>query len=121
MHCDQRSENVSRRLTSDDFPQHELVNLDNLDYSYHDSTMSQIGVTPNEVELTIPSFVTSDRADEIAYWEMQMNAANSKLRQASTDVSCTAYTVCKYVRRATVIMHGGNFCVLTDFWFTALH
>ena len=61
--------------------------MDNLEYTYHDSTMAQIGVTPNEVELTIPSFVTSDRADEIAYWDAQMTAANNKLRQASTDVS----------------------------------
>ena len=30
-----------------------------LETSYHDSTMAQIGMTPNEVELTIPSYVTS--------------------------------------------------------------
>ena len=65
--------------------------MDNLEYSYHDSTMAQIGVTPNEVELTIPTFVTSDRADEIAYWDAQMTAANNKLRQSSTDVKCAHY------------------------------
>ena len=63
-----------------------MVSLDNLEYSYHDSNMAEIGITPAEVELTIPSFVISDRAEQIAYWEHQMNLASAKLQQASGDV-----------------------------------
>ena len=63
-----------------------MVSLDNLEYSYHDSNMAEIGITPAEVELTIPSFVISDRAEQIAYWEHQMNLATAKLQQASGDV-----------------------------------
>ena len=66
--------------------QHDMVSLDNLEYSYHDSNMAEIGITPAEVELTIPSFVISDRAEQIAYWEHQMNLATAKLQQASGDV-----------------------------------
>ena len=70
---------------------HDMVSLDNLEYSYHDSNMSEIGITPSEVELTIPSFVISDRAEQIAYWEHQMNLANAKLQQASGEVGSSYF------------------------------
>ena len=73
-----------------------MVSLDNLEYSYHDSNMAEIGITPAEVELTIPSFVISDRAEQIAYWEHQMNLATAKLQQASGDV--INYIVLKFIR-----------------------
>ena len=63
-----------------------MVSLDNLEYSYHDSNMAEIGVTPAEVELAIPSFVISDRAEQISYWQHQMSLATAKLQQASGDV-----------------------------------
>ena len=69
-----------------------MVSLDNLEYSYHDANMAEIGITPAEVELTIPSFVISDRAEQIAYWEHQMNLATAKLQQASGDVR--KYIIC---------------------------
>ena len=53
--------------------------------------MAEIGITPAEVELTIPSFVISDRAEQIAYWEHQMNLATAKLQQASGDVRIYDY------------------------------
>ena len=65
---------------------HDMVSLDNLEYSYHDSNMAEIGVTPAEVELAIPSFVISDRAEQISYWQHQMSLATAKLQQASGDV-----------------------------------
>ena len=70
-----------------------MVSLDNLEYSYHDSNMAEIGITPAEVELTIPSFVISDRAEQIAYWEHQMNLATAKLQQASGDVMKIVFTI----------------------------
>merc|ERR1712066_1137175 len=44
---------------------HDLVNLDSLEYSYHDVTMAELGLTPSEVELIVPKFVITDRDDEI--------------------------------------------------------
>jgi len=68
--------------------QHDLVSLDNLEYSYHDQTMSEIGLTPSEVELTIPSFVLRDRAEEIEYWDDQMKQAMTKMGTADVAVIC---------------------------------
>ena len=64
-----------------------MVSLDNLEYSYHDSNMGYIGILPSEAELVIPSFVISDRAEQIEYWEHQMSLAQAKLQLASGDVS----------------------------------
>ena len=52
-----------------------MVSLDNLEYSYHDQTMSEMGLTPSEVEITIPSYVLRDRTEEIEYWDNQMTLA----------------------------------------------
>jgi hypothetical protein len=49
--------------------------------------MSEMGLTPSEVELTIPSFVLRDRADEIAYWDEQMKMATQKLGTGEVVVS----------------------------------
>jgi hypothetical protein len=62
--------------------------LDNLEYSYHDQTMYEIGLTPSEVELTIPSFVLRDRAEEIEYWDDQMKQAMTKMGTADVAVIC---------------------------------
>ena len=62
------------------------MSLDNLEYSYHDETMVELGLTPSEVELTIPSFVLRDRAEEIEYWSEQMKMAMQKLGLAEATV-----------------------------------
>jgi len=67
--------------------QHDMVSLDNLEYSYHDQTMCEMGLTPSEVELTIPSYVLRDRADEIEYWDGQMKLAMQKMGTADVVVS----------------------------------
>ncbi len=48
--------------------------------------MSEIGLTPSEVELTIPSFVLRDRAEEIEYWDDQMKQAMTKMGTADVAV-----------------------------------
>ena len=66
---------------------HDMVSLDNLEYSYHDQTMSEMGLTPSEVEITIPSFVLRDRFDEIEYWDDQMKMAKQKMGTEDVVVS----------------------------------
>ena len=67
--------------------QHELVNIDNLEYTFHDETLVEIGVSPDEAELPIPKFIVHDREKEILYWEEQMTRARAKLEQADVLVS----------------------------------
>ena len=71
------------------------MSLDNLEYSYHDETMVELGLTPSEVELTIPSFVLRDRAEEIEYWSDQMKMAMQKLGMAEA-------TVCNIFEKAAM-------------------
>jgi len=49
--------------------------------------MCEMGLTPSEVELTIPSFVLRDRAEEIEYWDEQMKLAMQKLGTGDVTVS----------------------------------
>ena len=65
---------------------HDLVNLDSLEYSYHDVTMAELGLTPSEVELIVPKFVITDRDDEIKYWKNQMEDAKSKMDEEVKEV-----------------------------------
>lgn len=65
---------------------HDLVSLDNLEYSYHDETMAELGLTPSETELIVPKFVISDRAERIKYWQEQMELAKAKLDEVDGDV-----------------------------------
>ncbi len=60
--------------------------MDNLEYSYHDEAMAELGMTPSEAELIVPKFVITDRAKEIKYWAEQMEMAKSKMEQDGTDV-----------------------------------
>ena len=66
---------------------HDLVNLDNLEYSYHDGTMAELGLNPSEVELIVPKFVITDRLDQINYWKEQMDLARAKLKDSALEVS----------------------------------
>ena len=66
---------------------HDLVGLDNLEYSYHDSTMAELGYNPKEVELIVPKFIIHDRLDQINYWKEQMEMAKAKIKEVSTEVS----------------------------------
>ena len=65
----------------------DLVNLDCIEYSYHDVTMADLGLTPSEVELIVPKFVITDREDEIKYWQSQMAEAKEKLGEDVVAVS----------------------------------
>ena len=65
----------------------DLVNLDCIEYSYHDVTMADLGLTPSEVELIVPKFVITDREDEIKYWQGQMAEAKEKLGEDVVAVS----------------------------------
>lgn len=66
---------------------HELINLDNLEYSYHDETMIETMTEPSEVELVIPKFVLRSRHKEIEYWDDQMQQALAKMLHSELDVS----------------------------------
>lgn len=68
---------------------HDLVNLDNLEYSYHDGTMAELGLNPSEVELIVPKFVITDRIDSINYWKEQMKLAKSKMKDGAAEVKLT--------------------------------
>ncbi len=66
------------------------MNLDNLEYSYHDETLTTMGLSPSEINLVIPRFVKRDRAKEIDYWAGQMAQAIGKLELSELEVSaCT--------------------------------
>ena len=67
---------------------HDLVNLDNLEYSYHDGTMAELGYNPAEVELIVPKFVITDRTESINYWAEQMELAKAKMKDTAQEV-CT--------------------------------
>lgn len=46
---------------------HDLVNIDIMEFSYNDSVMSELLVTPNDVELKIPRYFLRENEKEIAY------------------------------------------------------
>ncbi len=72
---------------------HDLVNLDNLEYSYHDGTMAELGYNPSEVELIVPKFVITDRIDFINYWKEQMDLAKAKMKDGSAEAKEPQMTV----------------------------
>ena len=65
---------------------HDLVNLDNLEYSYHEGTMAELGYNPSEVELIVPKFVITDRTESINYWAEQMAEAKAKMKDTTQEV-----------------------------------
>ena len=65
---------------------HDLVNLDNLEYSYHEATMAELGYNPSEVELIVPKFVITDRTESIKYWDEQMAEAKAKMKDNTQEV-----------------------------------
>jgi len=64
---------------------HDLVNLDNLEYSYHEGTMAELGYNPSEVELIVPKFVITDRTESINYWAEQMAEAKAKMKDTTQE------------------------------------
>ena len=58
---------------------HDLVNLDSLEYSYHDVTMAELGLHPAEVELHVPKYVITEREKEIQYWKNELAEAKEKM------------------------------------------
>ncbi len=101
-------------------PQHELVGLDNLEYSYHDGNICDLKMSPEEAELVVPRcwlncggggaqhflpphqlhgstigsflsrFILSDRQADIDYWDGQMKEARSKMDQEDVGVGARA-------------------------------
>ena len=63
-----------------------MVSLDNLEFSYHDETLSRMGISPSEIDLVIPKFVTRDRVEEIEYWTEQMTQAVGKMELSEREV-----------------------------------
>ena len=63
-----------------------MVNLDNLEFSYHDETLCKMSISPSEIDLVIPKFVTRDRVEEIEYWTEQMTQAVGKLDRSELEV-----------------------------------
>jgi hypothetical protein len=60
--------------------------LDYLEFSYHDEAMAELGLTPEDTELSVPRYVLRDRAKEIAYWDDQMTEALAKMEQSELEV-----------------------------------
>ena len=63
---------------------HDLVNLDSLEYSYHDVTMAELGLHPAEVELHVPKYVITEREKEIQYWKNELAEAKEKMEAEGT-------------------------------------
>ena len=59
--------------------------MDNLEYSYHDESMLELGINPSDLELIVPRFVIRDRARDIAYWAEKMDEATAKLEQSEME------------------------------------
>ena len=74
---------------------HDLVNLDNLEYSFHDATMAELGYNPMEVELIVPKYIIYDRLESIKYWADQMDLAKAKMKDATHEVK--AYYLCNFM------------------------
>ena len=77
---------VTLETNSHLFFKHEMVSLDNLEFSYHDETLSRMGISPSEIDLVIPKFVTRDRVEEIEYWTEQMTQAVGKMELSEREV-----------------------------------
>uniref|UniRef100_A0A7R8CEA8 Probable NADH dehydrogenase [ubiquinone] iron-sulfur protein 7, mitochondrial n=1 Tax=Lepeophtheirus salmonis TaxID=72036 RepID=A0A7R8CEA8_LEPSM len=58
---------------------HDLVGLDFLEYSYHDETLSEKGISPQEIELTIPNFVLQERKTDQDTWNGIIESTKSKM------------------------------------------
>ena len=63
-----------------------MVGLDNLEFSYHDSNICDLRLSPEEVDLVIPRFILRDRQSELEYWGEQMKDARSKMDQEDVGV-----------------------------------
>lgn len=46
---------------------HDLVNIDIMEFSYNDQVMTELKLTPNDVELKIPRYFLRENEKEIAY------------------------------------------------------
>ena len=59
--------------------QHELVNLDFIEYSFIDDVLADMKVTPNKIEIPIPAYFKRDRTEELAYWDNLMRETQAKM------------------------------------------
>ena len=58
---------------------HEMVNLDFLEFSFIEDVLSEVKLTPDQIEVPVPKYFKRDRAEEIAYWENQLKEAHAKM------------------------------------------
>ena len=61
------------------FFQHELVNLDFIEYSFIDDVLADMKITPDKIEIPIPAYFKRDRAEELAYWDNIMKETLAKM------------------------------------------
>ena len=62
--------------------QHELVNLDFVEFSYVDDVLAEMKITPDKIEIPIPAYFKRDRANELEYWDnlLKATAVNIEFR-----------------------------------------
>ena len=54
--------------------QHELVNLDFVEFSYVDDVLAEMKITPDKIEIPIPAYFKRDRTNELQYWDNLLKA-----------------------------------------------
>ena len=59
--------------------QHELVNLDFIEFSFVDDVLSDMKITPDKIEIPIPAYFKRERAEELAYWDNIMKDTLAKM------------------------------------------
>lgn len=72
-----------------------MVNLDSLEFSYHDEALTEMQVCPSEVDLIIPRFILRERADQFKYWEEKMTAVLGTLQRPRAEVSTCSTCILK--------------------------
>ena len=59
--------------------QHELVNLDFIEFSFVDDVLAEMKITPDKIDIPIPAYFKRDRAEEIAYWNNLLTETLAKM------------------------------------------
>ena len=59
--------------------QHELVNLDFIEFSFVDDVLAEMKITPDKIDIPIPAYFKRDRAEEIAYWDNLLKETMAKM------------------------------------------
>ena len=59
--------------------QHELVNLDFIEFSFVDDVLAEMKITPDKIDIPIPAYFKRDRAEEIAHWDNLLKEKLAKM------------------------------------------